>query len=196
MVQKTKGAFRSGASLFIEDRLAEKEAPAEEPGPASVVVPAGGATPKAPKGYHVQFVENRSRRVQFMIAPSVYKAASAKAKKKKISLNEHLNRILSQDLCGGQDGEGQSVRIDFLQARLDECTKQTLNLYKENLPALFPQTHKRILTGFFDFCMSTPELPEKEREALLQVAKGIHDVLSACAAIAGKAVEGLQPQKA
>lgn len=102
--------FASHAQMFIEDRLTESEKEtAQDAGqdmPTAAPVenqPAPVSRAQAPKGFHYQLVENRSRRFQFMLAPSVFKAASAKAKKQKVSLNEYFNRLVIEDIYGKED---------------------------------------------------------------------------------------------
>lgn len=60
----------------------------------------GIPTQKPQIGYKYMLVEEkRTRRVQFMLAPSVFKAVNAVARKQKISLSEYFNRLVKQDLA-------------------------------------------------------------------------------------------------
>lgn len=64
--------------------------------------PAAGAPPKgtgkAPEGYKVNpaFIETKSKRVQILMQPSLYKEAKAVSEKLGISLNEFIHRAIQE----------------------------------------------------------------------------------------------------
>lgn len=70
------------------------------PAPAEISKPAKEkktAPASEPAQYKEQPQEVKTRRVQLVFRPSTYKAATAKAKKLKISLNEYLHRLIEED---------------------------------------------------------------------------------------------------
>ena len=86
----TKKSFKDNPALqFIS---AAEEAVGEEPKPAAR--PAAGGPPA---GYKVNpvYLETKTRRLQLVLQPSLYKRVKAKAKEEKLSLNEYVHRILA-----------------------------------------------------------------------------------------------------
>ena len=100
-----KKEFSSPAAMFFDERLGEKADTAQEAAPeiaAPAQVENAPVAPQAvPAGYCVKIVpEPRTKRTQIVLAPSLYKAASALAKKQKISFNEFVNSAISQAVSG------------------------------------------------------------------------------------------------
>lgn len=86
---------------------------AEDPAPASIKAapqavqpaadqqqPAGqqaqkyGIFDKDPAGYRVQYVETKTKRLQLVLQPSLYKKLKENAKKSGLSVNEYVHRVL------------------------------------------------------------------------------------------------------
>lgn len=98
MTQRKKD-FKSQALQFISetsgpDSLREAQPPAQQP-------PAEQAGPDTlsdipPAGYHKdpRFIENKSRRLQLLVQPSLYNALKAGANAAGLSLNEYVHRLL------------------------------------------------------------------------------------------------------
>lgn len=98
MTQRKKD-FTSQAMKFISETsspesLPETQAPALQP----ITAQAGpdDSADEPPAGYHKdpRFVENKSRRLQLLVQPSLYKALKAGADKAGLSLNEYVHRLL------------------------------------------------------------------------------------------------------
>jgi len=79
------------AELYIS-KPAEATAPAQ-----TEQAPAG----KAPEGYHANplFIENKSKRLQLLIQPSLHEKLKIKAKAEGVSVNELVNSILQDALA-------------------------------------------------------------------------------------------------
>lgn len=54
-------------------------------------------TRKAPAGYKPAYIEVKSKRVQLVFQPSIYKKAKARAAEKGLSLNEYIHRLIDAD---------------------------------------------------------------------------------------------------
>lgn len=56
------------------------------------------AEAKKPKGYKVNpyYIETKSRRLQLVLQPSLYKKVKKAAQAKKLSVNEYVSRVLEQ----------------------------------------------------------------------------------------------------
>ena len=84
-----KDSIENPAELFIS-KPQEAEAPA----------PAQETTGKAPDGYHINplYVENKSRRLQLLMKPSIVDKLKAKAQRENRSVNDIVNTILEEAL--------------------------------------------------------------------------------------------------
>ncbi|MFY9262355.1 MAG: hypothetical protein WAO49_01785 [Arcanobacterium sp.] len=85
----SKKNFKNPALNFISQESIEKveveDAPIKEVEPAEI-----------PKGYKAdpRFIELKSRRVQFLLQPSVHDGIKKIAKKEKTSVNDYVNTLL------------------------------------------------------------------------------------------------------
>lgn len=52
---------------------------------------------KVPVGYKPTYVEVKSKRVQLVFQPSIYKKAKTRATEKNLSLNEYIHRLIDAD---------------------------------------------------------------------------------------------------
>ena len=53
-----------------------------------------GIFDKDPAGYRVQYVETKTKRLQLVLQPSLYKKLKENAKKSGLSVNEYVHRVL------------------------------------------------------------------------------------------------------
>lgn len=102
-----KKDFKQPALQFITS-TSPTETADQEPGPADQspsaesVTPPGGTidleTP--PPGYRKNplFIENKSRRLQLLVQPSLYKEIKSGAEKNGVSVNEYVHRLLKAAL--------------------------------------------------------------------------------------------------
>ena len=89
---KKKSFIDNPALQFIstaepeETRQEERELPASQAKPAE----------KPPEGYKLNplYVETKSRRLQLVLQPSLYKKLKENAKKSGLSVNEYVHRVL------------------------------------------------------------------------------------------------------
>lgn len=98
-----KKDFKQPALQFITS-AAPTETTDQEPGPADHVREAKEMTPPGgtidpetpPAGYRKNplFIENKSRRLQLLVQPSLYKELKAGAEKNGVSVNEYVHRLL------------------------------------------------------------------------------------------------------
>lgn len=93
---KTGKSFKSDtnpAMSFISQESIE----AVDGKPAGTTTPTGNKK-KAPAGYkpNPEYIETKSKRVQLLVQPSVYKAVQDKAKKLGVSTNEAINEALRE----------------------------------------------------------------------------------------------------
>lgn len=95
--------FISGVDKVVaEDQApaAAKAAPQAVPPAADQQQPAGqqaqkyGIFNKDPAGYRVQYVETKTKRLQLVLQPSLYKKLKENAKKSGLSVNEYVHRVL------------------------------------------------------------------------------------------------------
>ncbi len=72
-----------------------EEAPAKKPA-AKAKTPR--RTPAAPEGYKInpQYIEKKTRRVQLIMRPSLYKAIQKAAKKAGLSVNDYIHSALEE----------------------------------------------------------------------------------------------------
>lgn len=68
--------------------------PAADQQPAGQQVPKYGIFSKDPAGYRVQYVETKTKRLQLVLQPSLYKKLKENAKKSGLSVNEYVHRVL------------------------------------------------------------------------------------------------------
>lgn len=104
-----KKDFSNPAMQFISgvDKAAEDPAPAateaapqattpaaDQQQPAGQPVPKDGIFDKSPAGYRVQYIETKTKRLQLVLQPSLYKKLKENAKKSGLSVNEYVHRVL------------------------------------------------------------------------------------------------------
>lgn len=83
---KQKNASNPALDLFSLTATKSKQEPIAKPG-------------KVPEGYKMNpmYVEIKSKRVQLVFQPSIYKRAKAAADKAGLSLNEYLHRLIDEN---------------------------------------------------------------------------------------------------
>lgn len=90
-----KKSFKDNPALqFISDTEPE----AKEQKPIEKEEPVQNEWASIPKGYKLnpQYVEVKSRRLQLVLQPSLYKRVKKQAKAHKLSVNEYVHRVLDQ----------------------------------------------------------------------------------------------------
>lgn len=87
-----KDSMENPAELFITTKK-----------PAETATEAGtlqGKLPKAPEGYHINplYIENKSRRLQLLVKPSIVDKLKERAKRENTSVNDLVNILLEEAL--------------------------------------------------------------------------------------------------
>lgn len=67
---------------------------ADQQRPTGQHAPKDGIFDKGPSGYRVQYVETKTKRLQLVLQPSLYKKLKENAKKSGLSVNEYVHRVL------------------------------------------------------------------------------------------------------
>ena len=95
--------FISGVNKVVAEDptpAAAKASPQAVPPAEDQQQPAGqqaqkyGIFDKDPAGYRVQYVETKTKRLQLVLQPSLYKKLKENAKKSGLSVNEYVHRVL------------------------------------------------------------------------------------------------------
>ena len=95
--------FISGVDKVVAEDpapAAAKASPQAVPPAEDQQQPAGqqaqkyGIFDKDPAGYRVQYVETKTKRLQLVLQPSLYKKLKENAKKSGLSVNEYVHRVL------------------------------------------------------------------------------------------------------
>lgn len=89
-----KAAAEDPASASTEAAPQAVTPAVDQQQPAGQLAPKNGIFDKDPSGYRVQYIETKTKRLQLVLQPSLYKKLKENAKKSGLSVNEYVHRVL------------------------------------------------------------------------------------------------------